>query len=204
MTPGPAPQRRIAPPERRKLIEQAAERLFAEHGYTATTVDDIVVAAGVTKPMLYRHFDSKKAVYVMLLERHRDALAAGPLDAYIYGAGTLEERLPAMLESWFSYVETHPFAWRLLSAQATDDPEIQALHRELQRRQRAADAAIIRESLPAIDDDQVEPLAEIVRASLTGLALWWHDNPDTPRATLVDTMLRLLRGLVATAAPTAG
>jgi len=37
-------------------LEEAAARLFAERGYLATTVDDIVSAADVSKPALYRHF----------------------------------------------------------------------------------------------------------------------------------------------------
>src|SRR2546429_237692 len=46
---------------------------------------------------------------------------------------------------------------------------------------------------------QVEPLAEVVRSSLTGLALWWLDHPDVPRAVLVDVMLRVTAGVLATA-----
>lgn len=49
-----APHRRLSAVERRALIEDAAARLFAERGYGATTVEDIVAEAGVSKPMLYR------------------------------------------------------------------------------------------------------------------------------------------------------
>ena len=42
--------------------------LFAEHGYSATTMDDIAEAAGVTKPLVYQHFDSKRALYLELLD----------------------------------------------------------------------------------------------------------------------------------------
>ncbi|MEA2128139.1 MAG: hypothetical protein QOJ85_1030 [Solirubrobacteraceae bacterium] len=187
---------RLPAGERRATIERAAERLFADRGYAATRIEDIVEAAGVTKPILYRHFASKKALHLALLEHHRDALAAAALNEYVAG-GDLEERLPPMLDAWFAYVEQHPYARRLLFADTTGDPEVQQLHRDLQARQRAADAAILRERLPHLGDERIQPLAEVVRSSLTGLALWWLDHPEVQRELLVDTMLDVLSGLLA-------
>jgi AcrR family transcriptional regulator len=184
------------------MIELAAERLFSERGYGATRIEDIVAAAGVTKPVLYRHFASKRALHEALLERHRDALASGALDAYL-ADGPLGERLPAMLEAWFAYVEEHPYAWRMLFADTTGEPEVQALHRDLQARQRAADVVLLRELLPALPEEQVQPLGEVVRSALTGLALWWLEHPDVPRRVLVETMLGVARGLLLAHGPAA-
>jgi AcrR family transcriptional regulator len=186
---------RLPAAERRMTIELAAEQLFAERGYAGTRIEDIVDAAGVTKPVLYRHFSSKKALHRALLERHRDALAGAALDEYLADAA-LEQRLPAMLDAWFRYVEQHPYAWRLLLRDTTGEPDVQQLHRNLQARQRAADAALLRENLPHLTDEQIEPLAEVVRSSLTGLALWWLDHRHVERQILVDTMLRVLTGVL--------
>lgn len=46
----------------RERIVESAVRLFAQHGFTATSVQDIVVDAGVTKGAFYHHFDSKDGV----------------------------------------------------------------------------------------------------------------------------------------------
>ena len=51
--------------------------LFAEHGYAATTMDDIAEAAGVTKPLVYQHFDSKRALYLELMDVFSRRLVAG-------------------------------------------------------------------------------------------------------------------------------
>jgi hypothetical protein len=83
---------------------------------------------------------------------HRDALAADALDPYL-AAGTLDERLPAMLEAWFSYVEHHPHACRMLLRDAGDS-ETRELYEDLHARQRAADAAILRETLPHLTEAQ--------------------------------------------------
>ena len=64
-----AARTRLRPAERRATIIEAAGRLFGERGYEATTLDDVAAAAGVTKPILYRHFDSKRDLYLALLER---------------------------------------------------------------------------------------------------------------------------------------
>ncbi len=184
--------------ERRALIEDAAARLFAERGYGATTVEDIVSAAGVSKPMLYRHFASKKELQMKLLERRRDELAAAPLDEFLHGPGEPGQRLPAMIDAWFAHVEQHPHTSRNLFQDATGEPDIEALQRELRRRQRAADVALLREFAPQLPEAELEPLGEIIRSSLTGLALWWLDHPDTPRAVVVAAVLRTTRGVLST------
>jgi AcrR family transcriptional regulator len=188
-------QPRLSAPERRRRIEEAATALFAERGYAATTIDDIVTAAGVTKPMLYRHFESKQALVMSLLERHRDELAAAPLDVLLATEqAPFPERLDAMLDAWFGYVEAHPFV-RLLLHDSSGDADVAALVRELHDRQRAADVALLREFAPHIPAAELQPLGEVIRSSLAGLALWWMDHPDSDRADVIAGMRRVVLGL---------
>jgi len=188
--------RRLAAAERRRLIEDAATQLFAERGYIATTIDDIVAAAGVTKPMLYRHFESKQDLVMTLLERHRDELAAAPLDALLASADRpFAERLDAMLEAWFGYVEAHPFV-RLLLHDSSGDTEVAALVEELHDRQRAADVALLREFAPHIPEHELVPLGEIIRSSLSALGLWRLDHPDTDPANLNAALRRVVLAIV--------
>ena len=71
----PSTQRkRIPAAERREVIVRAAGQLFAREGYAGTRLDDIAAAAEVTKPIVYRHFESKKALYLALLAKHEDDL----------------------------------------------------------------------------------------------------------------------------------
>jgi AcrR family transcriptional regulator len=55
--------------ERREAILGAAATAFAHAGYAATSMEDIAAASGVTKLILYRHFDSKEALYRAVLEQ---------------------------------------------------------------------------------------------------------------------------------------
>jgi AcrR family transcriptional regulator len=195
---GPSAARRLPAHERCALIEDAAARLFAERGYGATTVADIVAAAGVSKPMLYRHFESKQDLQMKLLARRRDELAAAPLDVFLNEPGAPSRRLSAMIDAWFAHVEQHPHSSKNLFQDATGDPEIEALQRELRRQQRAADVALLREFAPQLPEAELEPLGEIIRSALTGLALWWLEHPGTPRAVVVAAVLRVTQGVLAT------
>ena len=60
--------RRLTADARRRQLFEVALSLFAEHGYAATTMDDIAEVAGVTKPLVYQHFESKRALYLELMD----------------------------------------------------------------------------------------------------------------------------------------
>jgi AcrR family transcriptional regulator len=193
----PSADRRPTARERRALIESAATRLFAARGYAATTVDDIVAAAGLTKPMLYRHFESKQELCVALLERYRADLIAAPLARYTPGAADRRAQLAPMIDAWLEYVEQHPDAARLLFTPIGGDPEVERVQRDLWARQRDTQTALLRE-FASIEDVEAEPLGEVVRAGFTAIALWWLDHPDTPRAVPASALLRLTDGVLTT------
>src|SRR3954453_10851527 len=196
VTPRDATAHRLPAAERRARIEAAAARLFAERGYAGTTVEDIVREAGVSKPILYRHFESKRDLHAALPERRRDELAAAPLDRFVQDAGAPDDRLPAMIDAWFAHLEAHPHTSRMLFATVTGDVDAQAHQRELHDRQRAADVALLREFAPGLPEAELEPLGEVIRSSLRGLALWWLDHPETPREVVVAALLRVVRGVL--------
>jgi AcrR family transcriptional regulator len=189
-------RRRLPVAERRELITEAAGRLFGERGYEGTRLDDIAAAAGVTKPVLYRHFDSKRELYMALLARHRDDLptfvGAAPTE------GSLREWLRAILESWLEYVETHSYAWQMLFRDSGGGPAVQAFRREVHARAREVLAGVIRSlGTERIPPREAEPLAELMRMGMASLVLWWMDNPGTPREVLIDAMTRAWAGLFA-------
>lgn len=61
-----------APAETRKALLDSALRLFDEKGYHATSVEDIVIAAGVTKGALYHHFAGKEEILHQIQEDYID------------------------------------------------------------------------------------------------------------------------------------
>ena len=188
-------RKRLPPLERRSLIEDAAARLFAEQGYAATRLDQVAAAANVTKPVLYRHFESKQALYLALLRKHAEQLPRF-VDPVV-GDEPLIARLPAILDGWFAYVEERPHAWQMIFRDTTGEEEIQAFRRQVQEQARTVLVDLLRAQPGlAIPERELEPMAELLRTAMAGLALWWLDHPTVPRPVLVELVTRMSRGLL--------
>jgi AcrR family transcriptional regulator len=182
-----APRQRLPVAERRTLIVEAAGRLFGERGYDGTRIDEIATAAGVTKPIVYRHFGSKRDLYLSLLDRHRDDLAG--FVASMPSAGSKEERLRSVLETWLDYVEARSYAWKMLFRDAGGGPEIAARRREVHGEARAVLVELIR-SLTArpVPRRELEPLAELMSMGMAALVLWWIEDAAVSRAAVLDAL----------------
>ncbi|MDP1990186.1 MAG: TetR/AcrR family transcriptional regulator [Syntrophales bacterium] len=99
----------------REELMEAALRLFTQRGYSATTVRELVEAAGVTKPVLYYYFGSKEGLFLELMRTHFGRLEA-VVDIYRKGEGSVRKRLTAMLDKGFAYVRQDLDFIRLMHA----------------------------------------------------------------------------------------
>src|SRR5678809_149675 len=59
---------RLKAPQRREQLMEVATKLFARNGYDATTTAAIADSAGVTEPILYRHFKSKQDLFIAIVK----------------------------------------------------------------------------------------------------------------------------------------
>jgi len=191
-----SPRRRLAPEERRRLIVEAAGRLFGERGYDGTRLDAVAAAAGVTKPVLYRHFADKRALYLALLERHRADL--GSFAGAVPAEGPLEARLRAVLEVWLDYVQAHSYAWRMLFRDTGGGEEVRAFRVEVHAEARTVLAGMIRHlaAPAAIPERELEPLAELLSMGMASLVLWWIETPGVEREAVLDAIARVWTGLL--------
>lgn len=59
--------------ERKAQVVEEATRLFSQHGYDKVTVKQLAGACGISEPAVYRHFESKSAIYEAVLDslQHR-------------------------------------------------------------------------------------------------------------------------------------
>jgi AcrR family transcriptional regulator len=64
-------RRRMTAKDRKRAIVAAALPLFARRGYAETTTKDLARAAGVSQPLLYKHFPGKQALYHEILKFSR-------------------------------------------------------------------------------------------------------------------------------------
>jgi TetR/AcrR family transcriptional regulator len=123
---------RLSAPERREAIVAAALRVFSEGSYAGATTAQIAREAGISEPILYRHFGSKKELYFACLDavwgELRDSLRAkmdelGPIDAWRELGPSTMRRLKAVV----------PNLWMQAITEAGEDPEIRRFVRRHMR-----------------------------------------------------------------------
>jgi AcrR family transcriptional regulator len=110
------PVRRLPRAQRREQILTAATEAFARNGFAATSLDDIAAQAGITRVLLYRHFDSKTDLYQAVLDRmcvRLEAHVAEPVGGFT--DASIDGLLDAAVES--------PAGFRLLFQHAIREPE---------------------------------------------------------------------------------
>ena len=94
----------------------AAIELIGEHGYSATTVDEIVARAGVAKGTVYYHFKGKADLVSALLEDGLQRLAAS-FSAEIEGAQGPAEALRALVHAELLYIQRDQAFSKLVMSQ---------------------------------------------------------------------------------------
>ena len=158
---------------------------------------------GYSKPIVYRHFESKKALYLALLTKHEN-----DLPGFFEGLDDLnepDELAREILEGWLDYVHENQHAWSMLFRDGSGDEEIQAVRRRVSLRAREVLASFIAQrSRNGIPEDQIYPTAELLVSGLAGLALWWIDHPQVPKPVLVETAVRMSEPALGRAASAGG
>ncbi|HMJ75976.1 MAG TPA: TetR/AcrR family transcriptional regulator [Iamia sp.] len=97
---------------RRQLLDVALGE-FAERGYSGVSMDQVAEAAGVTKPVVYQHFTSKRALYLELVADVADRLESAVVKATA-DAASPREQVEAGFRVYFRFVTEHRDAFRLL------------------------------------------------------------------------------------------
>ena len=165
--------RRLRRAERRELLLVAATRAFARHGFAATSLDDVAREAGVSKVILYRHFESKADFYRAVLRRSEERLTAA------VGEGEFTMDTIGVL---LATAAEDPDGFRLLFRHAAREPEFRA---EMDRFQAESVAAAQRQLRNVIEDpDWVMWAAQLAPAVAVDAVIAWLDagQPDRERA----------------------
>jgi AcrR family transcriptional regulator len=91
---------------RRSELLRIAGHLFAERGFTKTTVRDIADAAGILSGSLYHHFDSKESMVDELLSTFQSQLFA-TYDEILTGDGDARSKIDAIVRASFDAIDQH-------------------------------------------------------------------------------------------------
>jgi AcrR family transcriptional regulator len=154
-------------PERRAQLLDVARKVFGNSGFHAVSMEEVAKEAGITKPILYDHFSSKKDLYLALLDEDLADLHEKVKQALASPKGN-RERIRASFQAYFDFVDEQAAGFRLLM-QETVGAEGEFRERVAQvRDQILAEVAdlIERESGHRLDREH----AEIVSLALIGMA----------------------------------
>lgn len=112
---------------RRQQIKEAALQVFAERGYHATSVSDLVKAAGVARGTFYLYFQSKESLFLELLDDLMTELRAGIKGVDPSADAGVRAQLPAVIRRVLTAVSANRALTRILFREAIGlDAEVDA------------------------------------------------------------------------------
>jgi AcrR family transcriptional regulator len=183
-------------PVRRQALLEAADRVIMRDGPGAS-MSAIAAEAGITKPILYRHFGDKSGLYLALAERHTSELLGQLRDA-LGTRGPLRVRAAKAVDTYLALIETRPQLYRfLVHRAATEDPGVASEVSHFVRRLGDELGAAI------ASERGLTSRAAVYRARTWGHAMvgmvqaagdWWLDDRGCSRRVLVDNLVDLLFG----------
>lgn len=174
----PARNARLPRGQRRQSLLVAAREVFVEAGYHAASMDDIAAAAGVTKPVLYQHFGSKRDLYLAVLD-------AGVVDFIMsVGKGLQSDpdnrnRVMATIDAYLRFISHDDAVYRLVfESDLVNSPDV----RERVERANAMSADLVSEVIAA-DTGLSREEATLLAYGLLGMAetaaRHWLKQPGT-------------------------
>lgn len=186
-----SPLARLPRDERRAQLLDAALEVFVANGYHGAAMDDIAVAAKVSKPVLYQHFPSKRELYLALLDHHLADLTETLLDA-LNSTDDNKLRVHATMKAYFTFVSNEDQAHRLVfESDLVNDPDVANRLEKFNSDYANAIANVIAE------DTKLAPLeATLLGRGLAGMAqvsarYWLEANGDLDLEVASELVYRL-------------
>ena len=187
-------RRKVPRAVREQQMLEVAERVFAERGFHAASVDAIADGAGITKPMVYAYFGSKEGLYIACMERARRRLFEA-IDNAAEADAPADEALWRGIQAFFAFVSEQRESWVVLFGESTTyggpfAEEAGRLRRQIARlvSQLLGEAA----AAAGLDAEQLgvmEPLAYALVGAGESLAAWWDEHPDESRESMARRLM---------------
>ncbi|HVL89733.1 MAG TPA: TetR/AcrR family transcriptional regulator [Actinomycetota bacterium] len=188
-------QRRLSAEARRAQLIAIAREVFVEDGYDGAGMEAIATRAGVTKPVLYQHFESKKELYLALLGEDMAALQ-GRVEGALDSAKTNRERIERGLAAYFEFIEQNEGSFHLLFRETLgSEPDF----REVVERFRDSVAARIGKIIAEETSLPIQ-VSELLARGVMGMgesaAQWWLEGRSVDKREVLKDLSELAwRGL---------
>jgi AcrR family transcriptional regulator len=183
-------------PERRRAILDAADGVIQRDGPDAS-MSAIAAEAGISKPILYRHFGDKSGLYRALAERHVDPLMER-VRAELHGGTPLRRRARATVGAYLGMIRRNLNLYRFLMDRATsEDPRTRGDLGMMVRRlgEELAEMLVAEGHLP--DPLRAQILAHAVVGMVQAAGEWWLEHPEAAEETVVGAVTDAVVGAIA-------
>jgi AcrR family transcriptional regulator len=180
--------------KKRQGILSRSAALFAEHGYTGTSITMIAEACGVSKALMYHYYSSKDAVLFDLLEDHLRNLVT-VVETAVQSAGKAEEKLfaisAALLEAYRGADAEHQVQ---ISSLKLLPPAQQEILKEMERKLVVIVSDAIAAAIPSVAKKRqhLKPLTMSLFGMLNWHYLWFRDGKGITR----EKYARMVTGLI--------
>ncbi|MDO5739115.1 MAG: TetR/AcrR family transcriptional regulator [Ornithinimicrobium sp.] len=187
----PASRVRLPHGERRALLLKAALTAFSENGYHATAMDDIANRAGVSKPVLYQHFDSKLDLYLALAHQARDTIIS-TVEAALASTSDNAERIAATIDAFFEFIDRPDSGYPLiLASDMGSEPAVAAVLDEAQHGCAAAVGRVLQEQTDLTWEECVLLGIGLVNQVQAAARHWYESGSAVPRQQAANLVMTL-------------
>jgi AcrR family transcriptional regulator len=187
---------RLTAAARRAQLIEIGREVFAERGYAATSVEEIVARANVSKPILYDHFGGKEGLYAVVVDRELEYILNRIVEAV--SSGSPRARLEGATLAYLTYVQEHPSGFAVLlrdAPQLQRSCEMPALMYELAERIGKVFSEQFQEA--GYDPESAPIYAHALVGMVAFVGQWWTEASDSPSVETVASHIAALawRGL---------
>ena len=174
---------------RREALLDAADRIVQRDG-PAATMATIAAEAGITKPVLYRHFGDKCGLHAALADRYTGVLLR-ELQTALEAGTDRRDRVERTIGAYLAGIERQPQVYRFL---VLSDESAQAQTQASFTRRLSALLATGMAAELGVGPLRAAAWAHGVVGMVQAAGDWWLDTPTVPRADLVAELTDLLFG----------
>jgi AcrR family transcriptional regulator len=166
--------------ERREQLLDVTKAIVGELGFHAVSIEAVARRAGITRPVVYAHFDDLQGMLEAMVERE-SARALAQLAAVLptdLASDEPREGLLAALRGYLEAVRADPVTWRLVLMPPEGAPRV--LREHIERGRDAVVAALAQAVGPGLGAGRASPDPELTARALSALA------DETSRLMLTD------------------
>ncbi|MGH2905407.1 MAG: TetR/AcrR family transcriptional regulator [Solirubrobacterales bacterium] len=185
-----APRQRLSRGERHDLILEHATKVFGTRGYHNVSMDDVAEQAGISKALVYQHFESKDELYLAVMRSFTQQLGESVLPAWAQDLPP-QERFWRGFVAFFKFIEQNKQAWGVLYRDSVEieDAMVKGIHQlNSEFAEHIAEVFLAelegREDVNPVLSQYALVAGHSVVGSCHALADYWLDHPE-------ETVLRM-------------